>query len=91
MTQDKKQQYKTELQQNKKTLKRLKHELHLFNALIDSKPNILQLKNGRSMFDSVTKRYNQRIAHFETIVDNTKKLMRGEDPFEGRSINFSLK
>ncbi len=91
MTQEKKQQYKTELQQNKKTVKRLRHELHLFNCAINSMPGILQTKNGQSMYKSVTKRYNTRIAHFQNSIDCTKKLLRGENPFEGRSINFSLK
>ena len=52
-------EYKQGIDKAKKNIDNAKSELHLFNCLIEARPNILQLERGRALKDKVYSLYEQ--------------------------------
>ena len=80
-------EYKQGIARAKKNIDKVKSELHLFNCLIEARPNILQLERGRALKDKIYSLYEQGIAREKQSIDFYQRLLNDENV----SINFSLK
>ncbi len=84
---EKRKEYLEEIKKNEEALKELKHELHLFNALLEARPNVLQLKRGRELKKKVLNRYDFFIRNRKRSIEFYQKRLNNKNI----SIEFELK